>query len=78
VQGLNMQRNYTNTPGLPSKEINTIARALHALSLYDERFFKSADEENPPAEKPASEKTAGKPRAASSAKQRSPNMPIPR
>ena len=69
VQGLNTQRNRSSLSNLPSKEINTIAHALHALSIYDERFFKPADEEKPATEKPSAEKTAVKPRAASSAAQ---------
>ena len=51
-QGLSAQRSWTNAPALPAKEINTIARALHGLSLYDDRFFKLADDDPPAGEKP--------------------------
>jgi hypothetical protein len=58
VQGINTQRNRA-APTLPSREINSIARALHGLSIYDDRFYANAAEDKPPAEKPA-EKTAAK------------------
>jgi hypothetical protein len=53
VKGLNTQRNLGSMPNLPAREINTIARALHALAIYDDRFYKTAEED-----KPAPEKTA--------------------
>lgn len=59
VQGLNTQRNRAAS-SLPSREINSVARALHGLSIYDDRFYANAVEDKPPAEKPA-EKTASKP-----------------
>jgi hypothetical protein len=59
VQGLNTQRNRAAS-NLPSREINSIARALHGLSVYDDRFYATAAEDKPPAEKPT-EKTAAKP-----------------
>jgi hypothetical protein len=73
VQGLNTQRNRGSAPNLPPREINSIARALHALSIYDERFCQTADEAKPATEKPAAEQTATKPRAASSTPQRYPS-----
>jgi hypothetical protein len=72
MQGLNSQRNRSSGPNLPSREINSIARALHALSIYDDRYYQLAEEEKP-AEKPAAEKTATKPGAASSTMQRYPS-----
>jgi hypothetical protein len=64
LQGLNTQRNRSSLPGLPSKEIDAATHALHALALYDDRFFKPSDADSPPAAKLGSEKPA----AASSAK----------
>jgi hypothetical protein len=73
VQGLNSQRNRSSLPNLPSREINAVARALHALVIYDDRFYKNAEEDKPAVEKPAPAKTAAKPKP-----QRSPSMPTSR
>jgi hypothetical protein len=72
VQGLNMQRNRSAAPNLPSREINAIAHSLHALSIYDDRFYQFAEEEKPANEKPA-EKTAAKSGTAASVPRHSPN-----
>jgi hypothetical protein len=61
VKGLNTQRNMGSMPNLPAREINSIARALHALSIYEDRFYKTAEED-----KPAPEKTAAPQRAQNS------------
>jgi hypothetical protein len=67
VRGLNTQRNLSGMANLPSREINSISHALHALSLYEDRYYKNAVED-----KPAVEKTAAQPNAASAAPQRYP------
>ncbi len=73
VRGLNSQRNRSSMPNLPSREINAAARALHALSVYDDRFYKNCIEDKPAEEKPA-EKTAATPKNLPSAPQRSMNF----
>jgi hypothetical protein len=70
VQGLNTQRNRAAS-SLPSREINSIARALHGLSIYDDRFYQTAAEDKPAAEKPATEKSSQKTAAKPSSESRS-------
>jgi hypothetical protein len=73
VQGLNSQRNRSSMPNLPSREINAVARALHALVVYEDRFYKNCIEDKPAEEKPA-EKAATTPKKMPSAPQRSANI----
>ena len=47
---LNGQRQQWNLPSLGSRDLDATTSALHALSLYDKRVFKPADEEKPAAE----------------------------
>jgi hypothetical protein len=56
VQGLNSQRNRGSAANLPAREINAIAHALHALAIYDERFYQNAEEEKPAAKTAAKTK----------------------
>lgn len=52
------QRYQNNLPALSTQEIAGTMRALHALAIYDERFFKSADIEEPATEKKPAPTTA--------------------
>jgi hypothetical protein len=55
INALNSQRYLNNLPVLSTREIGGAMRALHALAIYDERFFKPSDPQQPAAEKkPAS------------------------
>jgi hypothetical protein len=62
-------RYQRNVPMLPTKEIDAVGHALHALAIYDDRVFKPADVEEKPAAEPASKaKPATASRASSAAK----------
>lgn len=52
------QRYQNNLPALSTQEIAGAMRALHAMAIYDERFFKPADPDDPPAEKKPAPATA--------------------
>ena len=47
---LDGQRQQWNLPTLGSRDLEATTSALHALSIYDARVFKPADEEKPAAE----------------------------
>jgi len=67
INSLNAQRYLNNLPVLSTREIAGAMRALHSLAIYDERFFKPSDSEQPAAEqKPAPATAKREPNAGQS------------
>ncbi|MGW8257789.1 MAG: hypothetical protein ACWGMZ_09925, partial [Thermoguttaceae bacterium] len=58
VDMLNNGRYYGSLPVLSAREISGAMHALHALAIYNERFFKPLDAQETPTEKSASPATA--------------------
>jgi hypothetical protein len=65
----NRQYRY-NASALSTLDINSYAHALHALTVYDDRYFHPADEEKPAAE-PKPDKPAAEPATAARSATRS-------
>ncbi|MBN2581315.1 MAG: hypothetical protein JXB10_20205 [Pirellulales bacterium] len=57
LQTLSSRQYRYNAAVLSTREINSYAHALHALTVYDDRYFHPADDVKPPAE-PQPEKSA--------------------